>query len=157
MIGAVYDCVVFLQAAASPRGVAAACLGLVNEGHVRLYLSDPVLHEVQDVLGRPAVRKRFPQLTDEKVARFLQKLTASAEWLDDVPAVAEVPRDPKDEPYLDLAVAAKVPFLVTRDHDLLSLNDDAEFRRQFPSLSIVDPKWFLSHVRAVLAKELGYE
>jgi hypothetical protein len=49
------------------------------------------------------------------------------------------------------------PFLVSRDNDLLSLMNDAAFRSQFPFLTILDPKAFLSHVRAEIAKGLGYE
>jgi hypothetical protein len=39
MITAVFDCMVYLQAADNRNGAAGACLGLVEDGHVRLLAS----------------------------------------------------------------------------------------------------------------------
>ena len=144
----VFDCMVFLQGAARPDGPAAACLRLVETGHVELFLSEPVLGEVRDVLARPRIRQRFPALTDELVNGFLERVRQGATVLADVPSIVSLPRDPKDEKYLDLAAAAQAKYLVSRDNDLLDLMDQSraesrEFRVNFPSLSIVDPVAFL--------------
>jgi hypothetical protein len=40
MISAVFDATTLLQAATSRNGPAAGCLALVDDGHVRLFLSD---------------------------------------------------------------------------------------------------------------------
>jgi hypothetical protein len=42
MIGAVFDCMVFLQAATCDQGPAFACLSLVESGEVTLSVVDPV-------------------------------------------------------------------------------------------------------------------
>ncbi len=152
MTSAVFDCMVFLQAATKRTGAAGACLALVDEGHVQLFVSAPVLEEVHDVLNRPAIRKSFPTLTDENVEEFMEHVLDKAQLVEDVPAAYRLPRDPDDEPYINLAVATSASFLVSRDKDLLSLMDDDAFRKQFPSLSIVDPKTFLDDVRAEIAK-----
>jgi len=60
----------------------------------------------------------------------------------------EYPRDPKDEPYVNLAVEASADFIMTRDTDLLDLmkwSSEAgrEFQKRFPSLRILDPVAFL--------------
>jgi predicted nucleic acid-binding protein len=57
--------------------------------------------------------------------------------------VFSCPRDPDDEPYVNLAVAAGARYLVTRDKDLLDLMEDADFRRRFATLAILDPAAFL--------------
>lgn len=57
-----------------------------------------------------------------------------------------LPRDPKDEPYLNLAVAAQATFLVSRDLDLLDLIKDAAFRQRHPDLNILDPPAFLAEM-----------
>ena len=57
--------------------------------------------------------------------------------------VPDFPRDPKDEPYINLALAANADYLVTRDNDLLDLMNDSDFRQQFPGLTILDPVAFL--------------
>ena len=59
------------------------------------------------------------------------------------PSAYALPRDPNDEPYLNVAIAANATFLVSRDLDLLDLMQDATFRQQFPSLTILDPVAFL--------------
>jgi predicted nucleic acid-binding protein len=67
-------------------------------------------------------------------------------------------RDPKDEPYLNLAIEAQAKFLASRDNDILDLRSSAEplaveFRQKFPEIRIVDPLEFLRSVRAEI--ELG--
>ena len=152
---AVFDCVVLLQAAANANGAAGACLAFVETGQVNLFLSPAILDEARDVLSRPETRKRFPQLTEEMVDRFLLKVTTLAIVVHDVPAAMQLPRDPTDEPYLNLAIATQASFVVSRDKDLLSIMEDEIFRTAFPALSIVDPKTFLDHVRAEIGKESG--
>ena len=65
----------------------------------------------------------------------------------------ELPRDPDDEPYLNLALEADAQFLVTRDRDLLDLmrSDTKEGRdsqSRFPDLKIVDPVMFMKEIEA---------
>lgn len=60
----------------------------------------------------------------------------------------DYPRDPDDEPYLNLAIEAGAEFLVTRDRDLLDLmrwdrEEGRTFQRRFPKLKNVDPVTFL--------------
>jgi predicted nucleic acid-binding protein len=63
-----------------------------------------------------------------------------------VPEVFKLERDPKDERYLNLALASSASYLVTWDRDLLDLMDDEAFRLQFPQLTILEPpallRWF---------------
>src|SRR2546426_6093271 len=140
---AVFDCVVLLQAAARANSPAGICLAMVETGAVHLCLSPQVLAELQDVLHRPKIRK-FKTLADERVDAFLTALKAKAITLDKVPAVFTYPRDPDDEPYVNLAVAAGANYLVSRDNDLLDLMrqdlpEARDFRQRFPDLKILNP------------------
>jgi predicted nucleic acid-binding protein len=54
---------------------------------------------------------------------------------------------PDDLPYLNLALAANVAFIVSRDKDLLDLMKDEAFAAKHPQLRIVDPAAFLVAVR----------
>lgn len=148
---------VFVQAALSRQGVGAACLVLCKEKSVQLLVSTPILAEVRAVLARPAFRKKYRSLTDERVNEFLQEVHEWAVHVDDVPSTFALPRDPKDEAYLNLAISSKASFLISRDRDLLSLMDDKVFTESYPFLRIIDPAEFLTHVRTEIAKELGYE
>jgi putative PIN family toxin of toxin-antitoxin system len=143
MTSAVFDCMVFLQAATSDRGPALACLELVEANEVALHVSPAILGEVRDVLTRPKVQSKFPNLTPERVDLFLQKVASLAVLVTDVPSAGVPIRDPDDLPYLDLAILANVEFIVSRDDDLRDLMKDSTFVERFPKLRIVDPATFL--------------
>jgi len=60
----------------------------------------------------------------------------------------DYPRDPNDEPYIDLAATAKADYLVSWDKDLLSLMTGhtvlcKRFRQFTHPLKVVDPAAFL--------------
>ncbi len=140
---AVFDCMVFLQGAGRPSGPARACFRLVEEGQVTLCLSTPILAEVRDVLTRPKTLRRFPLVTPEWVETFLQNVESKALLLPEVPPTFTLERDPKDEPYLNLALAVQASYLVSRDRDLLDLMEDENLRQRHPDLTILDPASFL--------------
>ena len=152
MTRAVFDCMVFVQSAGRDTGPAAACFRLVDAGIAELWVSPRVLAEVAEVLSRPRVLRQFRKLTPEKIAQFLADIAAKAKLLDAVPQAFSFPRDPKDEAYINLAIAVDASYLVSRDKDLLDLmRDDLPegkvFRQQFPKLTILDPVAFLQAVR----------
>jgi putative PIN family toxin of toxin-antitoxin system len=140
---AVFDCMVFLQGAGRPQGPARACFRLVDEGKVLLGISPDILAEVRDVLARPETRRKFPLLRPEWVEEFVQGLENKAVAISMVPSIYALDRDPKDEPYVNLAIAIGAQFLVSRDKDLLDLMSDQDFRDRFPALTILDPAAFL--------------
>ena len=145
---AVFDCVVFLQAAISGRGPAAAALAAVEAGGIELLVSDPILREIGEVLNRPNIQTRYPQLSAERISAFLGRISNLATSVTDVTSLFRYHRDPDDEPYLNLAIASKAQFLVTRDRDLLDLNKESDpdgqrLRAQAPGLRILDPAAFL--------------
>src|SRR5207253_8987425 len=122
----------------------------VDDSRVKQFLSATTLEEIRDVLHRPGIRKSFPVLTDESVFDFLDHLVDKGHMIEDVPIVYRYPRDPKDEPCINLAITAQASFIVSTDNDLLDLMKDSAFRNAYPALAIVDPVAFLKHVRALL-------
>ena len=155
MIAAVFDCMVLLQALTNALGASGACLAFVEAGDVKLLMSAAILEETHDVLNRPNIRRSFPQLTDESTEDYIDHLLEIATIVNDVPLTHRLPQDPNDEPYLNLAVAAGASFIVTWDDDLLSLMNQAWFRTDYPSLSVVTPVTFLTHVRNGIEKKAG--
>lgn len=145
---AVFDCMVYLQAAARRHGPAAACLRLALAGQIELCVSTPIIDEVRGVLSRDKLRRKFPALTDAAVDALLGDIQTAARSLDPVPAAFQLPRDPKDEKYVDAILAAGGGYLVTRDRDLLDLMNDSEFRANYPGVTILDPAAFLNTVAA---------
>jgi len=144
----VFDCGVFLQGLISKSGPAVACLELIEQEKIKLVISEDTLAEIKDVLSRPPVRERNPNLTDEKVEQLIEMLLEKGEFIKKVPQHFTYSRDPNDEPYINLAIEANAVFLVSRDNDLLDLmtnyaDECKDFRRRFRQLKIVNPVEFL--------------
>lgn len=74
----------------------------------------------------------------------------------EVPRAFEYPRDPTDEPYINLAIAAHAKYLVSRDKDLLDLMtatdlESKQFRQRFRFLRIIDPAGLLHEIKELAA------
>jgi putative PIN family toxin of toxin-antitoxin system len=150
----VFDCMVYLQAAGRPEGPARACLDLAREGRILLTISPAVRAEVEDVLNRPRLRAKFTALTPEAVVVFLHDIDCLARNVEQIARALALPRDPKDEPYLNLALSVGASYLITWDKDLLDLmNQDLpegrEYRQRFPQLTILTPVAFLEALRNI--------
>lgn len=149
---AVYDCMLYFRAAARPR-LARPIFDLVHSGQVTLCLGPDVLAEIRDVLTRPKLIARFPALTRQAVDAFLAQHLRMATWINDVPEHYVLARDPDDSIYLNLAITAGAPYVVTTDLDLLELIEPqcaagVDFRRRFPAVQVVTPTDFETLIRA---------
>jgi len=152
-IRVVYDCVVFLQGAGRRTNAARKCLELVDDGTVQLCLSPDVLAEIDDVLNRPEILSRFPLISSQDSQTLLRTARNKSLLLASVPKAFRLPRDPDDEPYTDLAIAASAKYLVTwNDRHLTYLMrkdtpEGIQFCSLFPNVNIVDPPTFLHEIR----------
>jgi putative PIN family toxin of toxin-antitoxin system len=130
---------ILFQATAQTTGPAALLFAYLECGRFTLYVSGDVLDEARDVLSRPKLRIKNPRITDEAVQKTFDLLSQFAQTVTDVPKRFSLPRDPDDEPYLDLALAVNADYLVTWDKDMLDLMNDEGFRSQYPGLTILNP------------------
>jgi putative PIN family toxin of toxin-antitoxin system len=157
----VLDTVIFVQALISGRGAAAGCIDRLKAGRFILLMSDAVLKEAKEVPLRPGLTNRYPYLTAERVNEFVQEIQALAVHVASPPNVFTLPRDPKDEPLIDLAAAGMAEFLVTWNHRHLTylMDDDTpegkEFCQRFPNIKICAPPAFLSAIDALQTGQLS--
>lgn len=147
----VFDCVVFLQGLIKESGPAVTCIERFEQGRISLAISPEVLSELHDVLSRSSLRQSFPLLSEEKAERLIELLLMKGRLFRNVPKRFELPRDPNDEPYVNLAIEAGAQFLVTRDRDLLDLmrwdtEEGRDFQSRFRELTILDPVAFLKEI-----------
>lgn len=147
----VFDCVVFLQGLIKESGPAVTCIERFEQGRISLAISPEVLSELHDVLSRSSLRQSFPLLSEEKAERLIELLLMKGRLFRNVPKRFELPRDPNDEPYINLAIEAGAQFLVTRDRDLLDLmrwdtEEGRDFQSRFRELNILDPVAFLKEI-----------
>ena len=128
----VVDTNVLLGRLLAPRGVAARAVDLALSRSV-LLVSEATLEELAEVLVRP---KFDPYLSHEERQRFIALLGGVAR----VVAIhhhLHACRDPKDDKFLDVALAGGAHALITGDLDLLALHP-------FHGIPIVTPAAFLT-------------
>ena len=152
--GVVVDCMVFVQAAANLKSPAARILDLLDQGRITLYVSKVILAEARYVLNRPDVRASLHKLSDVAIEALFERLDQHATLIRQVPRRFVYPRDPKDEPYINLAIETKADYLVSRDDDLLDLmrwekEEGRAFQKRFRFLKILTPEEFLAIVESV--------
>jgi putative PIN family toxin of toxin-antitoxin system len=147
---AVFDCNVFAQALLSPQGPAGACMRAGLNGAVVVCLSRFVISEIRNLPNKPMPAQLG--MTLDQVDELLDKLRPVAMTVDEPPVVFEHPIDPRDGPYIDLAVAAGAHVITSRDKHLLNLVNpakpwSADFRARFPWLRVIPPEVFLQELR----------
>ena len=144
----VLDCNVLVQAISNDAGPSGQAIRLLYQNRINVFVSRAVMKELRSVLQYPTVREKLPGIDDERIEFVLGHLAFRATRLRQVPHVFDYSRAPQDEPYIDLAVAAKADFLVSRDKDILTLATDhtlfgKQFRQRYPRLKILNPVAFL--------------
>ena len=138
----------------SPQGTASKCLEAVEKHNVLLFTSRDTLTELRDVLIRPNILSRLPEITTKQVEFFVGYISDISELIDPISHEFVFERDPKDEIFIDLAIKAGADFIVTGDKDMLDLMtgytiECKEFRRRFRQLKIISPLEFLAVLEAI--------
>ncbi|HEX4796364.1 MAG TPA: putative toxin-antitoxin system toxin component, PIN family [Humisphaera sp.] len=141
---AVYDTMVFFQWAALGQNRQHATVKALYDGSVHLCMSQALLEEVRDVLYRPELRERAPNLTPDRVKQVLAAIVELSEWVADVPNAFTWTRHPDDDHIFNLAIAAKADFLVTWENRMHALateqtEDAGRLRAHAPQLQIITP------------------
>ena len=116
----VFDTVVFVRTLINPHNYCGRAVFEHSAGY-RLFLSAPIVREILEVLHREELTRRFRRLAGLDLARIIELLGAAE--IVEVPSVAKVSRDPKDDIFLATAIAADADYLVSEDEDLLVLGE----------------------------------
>jgi putative PIN family toxin of toxin-antitoxin system len=112
--------------------------------NTRVLASDGTMAELADVLSR---RKFDPYVTVRERQTFLRLLLALIDQIAVLPVI-QARRDPRDDKFLELAVAGAASFIVTGEADLLALHP-------FRGVHIVTPADFLAEFGATHDSEPG--
>ncbi len=140
MLNAVADSTILVSAFLRKEGVSAVLLRQAAGGAFPLLLSQAILTETETVLlEREHIRRRYPYSNDD-VAAFCQTLQGSFPLLIDLPPLTGIVRDPNDDMVLATARAAHATYLITRDLDLLSLQN-------YEEITIITPEAFMAILR----------
>lgn len=135
MIRAVLDTNVLVSALLF-SGPASRLVHAWQTAQFRPVISPAILEEYLRVLAYPKfhlTHEEIGGLIQEEVLPFVETTRAEARWLQPI-------RDPDDAKFLECAVAARVPWLVSDDADLLDLEE-------VESVQIVTVATFLPKLR----------
>ena len=140
MPNAVLDAAILVRAFLAPRGLSAELLRHAQEGAFAVVHSEAILAQAQRVLlEEDHIRRRY-HYPDARVVQFMDGLHVFAHLVTPAPNITGISRDPNDDVVLATAYQAGVPYLVTRDDDLLSLGS-------YEGITIIIPETFIALVR----------
>ena len=138
---AVLDSTVLVSAFLTPGGAADALVDQARAGRITGAVAEEILGETARVLlTAERIRQRYPY-ADADVQDYLQSIRQAALIVSDLPLLSGLVRDPNDDMVLACAVAAEASHVVTRDHDLLSL-------QTYEGITIMSPEALLAMLRS---------
>jgi predicted nucleic acid-binding protein len=104
---------------------------------------------MHDVPLRPELTRKYTHLTPERVAAFHTEIESLSVLVPNPPKAFQLPRDPNDAMFLDLAIVGQADYVVTwneRHLTYLMKADTPEgksFCSRFPGIHILPPPAFL--------------
>ncbi len=116
----VIDPNVFISATITPRGALGPIIGLIDDGMLVPVVSQHLIDEVIDVLGR---QKLAEYVKPGAGVAFEEQMRRLGEWHVDVVDPPSATRDSKDDYLVALALAAHAEAIATGDDDLHAAHD----------------------------------
>ena len=134
---AVVDTGVLVSALIKRQGTTGeTLLALINGRFTIIYTTD-IMVEIIDVLGRPAFRSKYHVEPDD-ITALVNLIRLRGELITPQRKIT-VCRDPKDNKFLEAALATGAGYIVSGDADLLSLSP-------FENIAILRPAEFLARL-----------
>jgi len=134
---AVIDTGVLVSALIRRQGTTGDVLRALRDGRFTAIYSTDILVEIIDVLGRPNFRQKY-QIEPDDITAIINLLRLRGEVVTPSRKVTAC-RDPKDDKFLEAALAAGADCIVSGDADLLTLTP-------FENISILRPAEFLARL-----------
>lgn len=130
----VVDTNILVRALIMPHGTGGPVLLRLRQAEYTLLYAQPLLEELIDVLNRPRIRRKY-NLSQDDIKTVVGLILLRGEAVEPERTIT-VCRDPKDNKFLEVAVAGQADVIVSGDEDLLVLNP-------FEEIPIVPPRTFL--------------
>lgn len=138
---AVVDTNILVRSVIKPQGSVGPVLQRLRRRDYVLLLSRATLDELVDVLHRPRLREKYG-LSESTLRAVIRLIVLRSELVQPHQRIA-ICRDPKDDMFLEVAVAGQADVIVSGDDDLLILNP-------YAGIPIVSPSHFLAMLDRVL-------
>jgi putative PIN family toxin of toxin-antitoxin system len=131
----VLDANVFISGLLSKQGPPGQILDAWLEGQFSVFVSTPIVAEIQRVLAYPRIQGRLEPGQADQLITFLFAVT---EWVESELVLDVLTQDPSDSIYLACAVEAQADFLITGN-----LTHYLEAGNPFQGVEILTPRQFL--------------
>lgn len=141
---AVIDTNVWVSALLTPHGHPAQVVKAFRDGLFEAVVSEPLLNEIEAVLLRPRIVKKYP--VDEATVREYLALLRSRSLLIEITGIMKMCRDPHDDFLIEMALWGGADCIVSRDDDL---KRDSDLVVQIKALGIdaLSVQQFLDRLR----------
>jgi putative PIN family toxin of toxin-antitoxin system len=116
---AVIDTGVLVSALIKPGGATGEVLYALRDGRLTMIYSTDTLVEIIDVLGRPPFRAKY-HILPEDITALVNLIRLRGELVSPQKKISAC-RDPKDNKFLEAALAGEADCIVSGDADLLAL------------------------------------
>lgn len=134
---AVIDTGVFVSALIRKQGTTGDVLGALRDRRFTAIYTTDIVVEIIDVLGRAKFRMKY-HIEPDDITILVNLIRLRGELVTPTQKVTAC-RDPKDDKFLEAALAAKADCIVSGDADLLVLNP-------FEDIPILRPSEFLARL-----------
>ena len=131
---AVVETSILVRALIKPHGTVGPVLLRLRHGEYILLYAQSLLEELLDVLNRPRIRHKYG-LTEEDIETVVGLILLRGEAVMPEERISAC-RDPRDDEFLEVAVAGRAGVIVSGDQDLLTLHP-------FAGIPILPPADFL--------------
>jgi putative PIN family toxin of toxin-antitoxin system len=133
----VIDTGVFVSALIRKQGTTGDVLRALRDGRFAVIYTTDIVVEIIDVLGRPPFRTKY-HIEPDDVTALVNLIRLRGELVNPGKKVNAC-RDPKDNKFLEAALAAGADCIVSGDSDLLDMNP-------FEEIPILRPVEFLARL-----------
>lgn len=134
---AVVDTGVLVSALIRRQGTTGDLMRALRDGRFTAIYSTEMIVEIIDVLGRPAFRSKY-HIEPDDITALINLIRLRGELVTPARRVAAC-RDPKDDRFLEAALAGDADCVVSGDADLLDLTP-------FENIPILRPAEFLARL-----------
>lgn len=131
----VVDTGILVSALIRPSGTIGDVLHTLRDGRFTAIYSTPMMLEVTEVLSRPKIQEKY-HIQPDDITALINLVRLRGELVIPKQTVTAC-RDPKDNRFLEAALAGTVDAVVTGDEDLLVLNP-------FEGIEILQPAELLA-------------
>ena len=132
---AVVDTNILISAVIKPLGTVGRVMHHLRQGDFTILYSTALLNELVDVLSRPRLSTKYG-ITPADIRTVVALILLRGKSVAPTVQITAC-RDPRDDKFLEVAVAGAADLLVSGDNDLLVLNP-------FEDIPIVTPRAFLT-------------